>query len=222
MLLFSFLMGVVNGFTQEIKKTQDIGFWISSSVAYKLKRGYKLKFSQDLRLHENSQEIEKYISDLGLDYKINKRFELGANLRYYMDKRLDKTIAQNWRYNVDFKYKKKLLKRTKLNYRLRFQSVYEDPFAVVSQGVKSNLRNLVGISYKINDRNRAEFDVELFRSIIAYRKPYFNKLRLSLGNKFDTSIGKIGVAFNYERELNSDYPFNFFFFSINHNLKLKR
>lgn len=221
-LIFVFLVVSGIGFSQEIKKTQDFGIWLSSSFNHRFKKDYTFSFSQDLRLFENSKEVEKYISEIGLDYQINKHFKLGGDIRYFLAKRKDKTIAQNWRYNFDFKYKKKVIKKTQFNYRLRFQSLYEDPFAVVSQGVKSNLRNLVGIKYKVNKRNRVELSAELFRSLVVYRKPYFNKIRLTLEDNIDTSIGKIGISFNYEHELNSEYPLNFFFFRINHNFKLKK
>lgn len=221
-LLFS-LVGM-NSFAQDIKKTRDMGFWVSSTIEVNLTKRYKLSFSQDLRLFENSKKLEKYISDLGIDYKINKEFSLGANGRFFLNRKNDNTLSQDYRYNLDFKFKKKFKKKFKFKYRLRFQSTYEEPFGLGMNkgGLKSNLRNYIGVDYKLNKINVLFLNFELFREIVAYRKPYFHKFRLSLGDEVKTKIGKIGLSINFERELNSNYPLNFLFFRINHCFKLKK
>jgi len=217
-----FLTFWVNLSAQEIKKTRDVGLWMGASIEYKFKDDYLLTFSQDLRLFESLREIDKYITDIGLEYKINKNFKLGGNVRYFLNKRSDKTISQDWRYNLDLKFKGKLSTKFKVKYRLRFQSNYKDLPAVIYEGVKSNLRNKIAINYDVNEYNLVYFSSELFREIVAYRKPYFNKMRLLVGDKVKTKLGEFDVSLGYERELNSQYPLNYFFARIYYTFKLKK
>lgn len=217
-----FLIAWVNLSAQEIKKTRDLGLWMGASIEYKFKDDYLLTFSQDLRLFESLSEIDKYITDLGLEYKIDKNFKFGANLRYFLNKRNNKTISQDWRYNLDLKFRAKLRTKFRLKYRLRFQSNYQDAPAVIYRGVKSNLRNKIAINYAVNDNNLAYLSSELFREIVAYRKPYFNKMRLLIGDKLQTKLGEFDTSLGYERELNSDYPLNYFFARVYYTFKLKK
>lgn len=211
-----------SSFSQEIIKTQDIGVWIGANLEYKIDKDYKIRLSQDLRLYENSKKVEKYITDLGLNYRINKKFSLGTNIRYFLNRKKDKTLSQDWRYNIDFKYKKKYFKKIGFKYRLRFQSIYENLFGVVKGGINSNLRNYVELKYKVNKSNSVYSSFELFREITVYRKPYFNKFRVSIGNQIESNIGNFNLSINYERALNSNYPFKFLFFRINHVFKYKK
>lgn len=217
-----FLFFWVNIYSQEIKKTQDIGLWTGASLEYEFSKDYVLKFSQELRLFEDISEVEEYITDLGLEYKINKNFKLGVNLRYYLNKKKDKTISQDWRYNFDLKFKKKIIHGLKFKYRLRYQTAYKNLFAVVSEGMESNFRNQISFNYKLNKKNDIYLGTELFRKIIDYRKPYFNKIRFLIGDEMETKVGGFDFSIGYERELNSNYPLNYFFGRIYYKIELKR
>lgn len=210
-----------NLFAQEIKKTQDLGLWTGLSIEYDLNKDYTLKLSQELRLFENLSEIEKYNSDLGLDYRINKKFNLGFSLRYYLNKEKDKTISQSGRYNFDIRYKEKIGNKFKIKYRLRFQTLYKNMFTAVSEKTESNFRNKISFDYKLNKQNNIYLGAEIFREIKVYRKPYFNKIRFSIGDEKKTKAGEFDFSLVYERELNSNYPLNYFIGRINYTFKLK-
>lgn len=220
-LLFTCLiLWAASLFSQELKTTQDLGAWIGTTAQFKLSKKYSLNFSQEIRLFNNSQKLEKYISELGLRYQINKEFSLGSDLRYFINRQSNLVLTQDWRYNFDFRYKAK----GGFGYRLRYQTAYEEPFGkgMNQGGITSNFRNAFSYEKKLNKKNILKIRGEIFRQIKSYRKPYFNKFRLSLEDQIKTKIGKFNVALNYERELNSTNPLNFFFLSIHHKFKVKK
>lgn len=221
-LIIIFLFVGNNSNAQEIKKTQDLGLWLGASIEYDFKKDYTLSFAQEFRLFESLTEMDRYITDVGLDYKINKNFGIGGGLRYYLERENDKTLSQDWRYNLDFKYKRKIGSGFKIKYRLRYQNVYEGLFEAIYQGSKANVRNKLSLDYKVNKKHTIYVGAELFRKIENYRQPFFNQSRFEIGNEISNSIGKLDLSFCYERELNSNYPLNFFFGRINYTFKYKK
>ena len=207
---------------QQIKTTQDLGAWMGATLKYDLTKDLDLSLSQDIRFQESLTELDKYITEVGLSYKINKEFRIGGDLRYYINQKRDETRSQDWRYNLDFKYRIKLIKHLKLRYRLRHQTAYRNLFtAQANKGEsESAIRNRVGVFYEGIKHHEFYFTSEIFRAIRHYRKPYFSKLRLVLGDEIKTKYGEFDVSFGYERELNSLYPLHFVFSRIYYTFKL--
>lgn len=202
-------------------KTNDLGIWLGASLEYKLNKKYTFNFSQDVRLFESFTAIDKYITNLGVSYKVNKHFKLSGAGRYYLNKEKDNLLSQNWRYNLSFNLKFKLNKKFKLKYRARVQTKYQFSLENVYQGRASNFRNRITIDYKLNKKNHIYFGTELFREFVFYRKPYFNKIRLILGDKLSHNLGDFNYFIGYERELNTEHPFNYTFLGIYYTFKLK-
>ena len=215
-LLISF-----NLFSQEVKKVNDIGLWTGVGVDYKLNKSYSVSFLQEIRLYESFKEIDKIISDVGIDYKINKEFGLGANIRYYMEDKDGEPFAHDLRYNLDFKFKKKLSDAMNFKYRLRYQDVYESLFNEVPEDIVTTFRNKISVDYSLN-KHVIYFGAEIFRKRIVYKKPYFNKFRLELGDEIETKLGDFDCAIAYESELGETYPLQFFFLRVNYTFKLKK
>ncbi len=207
---------------QQIKTTQDVGAWMGATLKYDLTKDLDLSLSQDIRFQESLSELDKYISEIGLSYKINKEFRIGGELRYYINQKRDETQSQNWRYNLDFKYRTKLIKHLKFRYRLRHQTAYENLFtAQPNKGEsKSAIRNRVGLFYKLKNHHELYFTTEIFRTILYYRKPYFSELRFVVGDEIETKYGQFDLSFGYERELNSLYPLHFMFTRVYYTFKL--
>lgn len=218
-VLMSVSLSTINA--QEIKKTQDVGLWTGASLDVKLNKKFNLGFSQDIRFFESLTELDKYITNVGVDYKVNKYFKFGGDIRYYINKEKDKTISQNWRYSFDSHFKNKIGKRLKFKYRLRFQTVHQDLFGIVSQGSKSNIRSKASFDYKLNKRHEVFLGAELFKELVFYRKPYFNKVRFLIGDEMKTEVGDLNFKLGYERELNSDFPLNYFFCGVYYTFKIK-
>jgi hypothetical protein len=215
------LLITLNVSSQEIKTVFDVGLWTGIGVDYKLNKRYSLSFKQELRLYESFSEIEKVISDLGVDYKINKEFGLGANIRYYTEDKDDKPFANDFRYNLDFKFKKELNDFITFKYRLRYQDTYESFFDEIREEVVNTFRNKVSLDYALG-KHTIYFKTELFRRRLVYKKPYFSKIRLGVGDEFETKLGEFDYSLAYEHELGSAYPLDFFFLRVYYTFKLKK
>ena len=57
---------------QDIKVTQDFGFWLGIDVKKDLSNGFDLSLMQQVRTFKNTSEMDDYLLDLGLRYSINK------------------------------------------------------------------------------------------------------------------------------------------------------
>ncbi|MEN8928081.1 MAG: DUF2490 domain-containing protein [Flavobacteriales bacterium] len=211
-----------SGFAQDIKKTQDLGLWMGVNANYVFKKDYTLTLSQDLRLNESITDLDRYITDLAIAYKINKQFKLAATVRYYLEKDAEKEYSQDFRYSLDFQFKKKINSRFKMKYRFRYQNVYEELFSGIPDGSKANLRNKIEVGYKLNKKHAAYFASEIFRKIVNYRAPFFNKLRLVVGDEFESRFGEFDFSLGYERELNSARPLNYYFARVYYTFDFKK
>ena len=159
-------------------------------------------------------------TDLGAEYRINKQFKLGAQIRYSYDRKKELDLTHDLRYSVDFKYRLKITKELKLDYRLRYQNKYIDLFEFVDEHKqKAHLRHRLELGYKIKNAT-VYASTELFREYVYFKKPAYNNLRFMLGTDFKTTYGKLGFALGYEYELNDPYPFEFFFLKLSYTLKL--
>ena len=208
--------------SQEIKTTRDIGYWIGVGLDYKLNKKWTTSASQELRTFDNATKLSGAITEFGIRYKINKQFRLGAGLRYAYDRQRDLTFLSEARYNLDFKFKQKIVKHLQLHYRFRFQNNYSNIFSVPNAfEPEANIRNRVKFQYKLKDHTLF-FATELFRSYEFFRMLYFNSLRFSVGNKRETKLGDFNYGFAYERELNEVSPLNFFFLKLNYTFNFKR
>lgn len=206
---------------QQVKKVYDIGGWAGLGVNYKLNKSYTASFLQEVRFYESFSLIEKSISEVGIEYKINKQFKLGGNLRYSYDRGKDMDFSNDFRFNADLKFKRKFGDFFTFKYRLRYQETYEHFFEAVSEGVVANFRNKLAIERKL-EKHTVYFCGEIFRERVIYKKAYFNKLRLAIGDRLETGLGQFQYALTYERELSSIYPLNFLFLRVNYLFKMKR
>ena len=221
-LLIGFLFMPKGVKSQGIVTTRDIGIWAGLGVDYELNKKWNVFAIQELRSFENAVRLHRLVSDIGLEYRINQAFKLGAGLRYSYDRKKDYNFTNDIRYNLDFKFKHELTKRFSFHYRLRYQHSYINLFTFVPEiERRSNLRNRIKLQYE-SKKHELYFSTELFREFVIYEKPEFNGLRFVLGDNFETGLGEFKFGLAYERELNEEYPLNFFFLKLNYFFDLKR
>jgi hypothetical protein len=218
-LLIAFLPIVVHA--QDVKTVRDLGAWASLGVNYKFKKSWKLTFNQDLRMNDNISKVDKIISDLGIQYKINKAFSLGANVRYAHDRKKTQLFTDDIRYNIDFKFKHEFGEKFQMEYRFRYQHNYVNLSSYYHEFTqKTDTRHRIEAKYSFG-KNTPFASAEIFREYEIYRRPYFNTLRLTLGDEFKTVLGVLEYSMNYERELNAKYPLNLFFVKIAYTFHFK-
>ena len=208
-------------FSQQIKTVQDIGGWTGAGLDYRFKKPFTISVFQEFRFFESFSKLEQSITEAGLEYAIDKRFKIGSQLRYSYARRKDHTFSNDVRYSFDFKYKLKLPKHFTLRYRARYQNLYKNLFGFTPEGTRSNFRNKLTLGYSLN-AHFIYFSGEINRNIGNFQAPFFNKMRLNLGDKFDLQNGKLSYSLSYERELSTNYPLHFLFCRFYYTFQIQK
>ncbi len=195
---------LIKSYAQETIVTGDLEQWTSIGLSKKINKHWKISLDQEFRFINNMSQFNIYFSDLGVDYKINKYFSLGANYRFYQNKTSEGIFKTQQRLSADVKYKHKLDRFT-LAYRLRFQNKDEDFFT--SSESLYNLRNKFSVDYNIkNFKIDPYVDVELFRQIDDFNTNELSKLRWTLGLEYSLKdFGDMQVFYRMDNDLNQTY-----------------
>jgi hypothetical protein len=201
-------------FSQQIKVTRDFGVWLGVDFKKEISSRFDLSLMQQIRTFKNAAELDDYVFDLGLRYSINKEFDIGGDLRYTYNKKRVSYRENNFRYNLDISLKKKIIPKLDLRYRLRYQKEYVDLLSYLWDPIASDIysiqiRNKAKLTLRVNKKNRLFFSSEIFRLTQKHRAPFFNKIRLYLGNEMKTSIGVFNYSVGFEEELGSSCPYSF-------------
>lgn len=188
----------------------------------KLSKKFELNLEQQIRFYSEAKEFDDYIIDLGGRYKRNKNFKLGSNLRYTYNSKRWKEAENNYRYNIDLNYKFKILNKFTCYYRLRYQYEYVNVFSEFqSTNINSSaVRNRAKVKYKISKNHKVYFSTELFRLIVIFKEPYYNRVRFYIGDEINCKVGKFSLSLGYEQDINDSFPLTFFFLKTIYTLKL--
>ena len=201
------------GFSQQGEwiEVRDMETW--SSVGFELDLNKKWSFSleEQLRLKSNSTEVDSYFTEFGLFYKGFEHFEFGGNLRYQSindNKGKIQGYETHFRYNLDVAYSHKI-DRFKLKYRIRYQNRNEVGVDELAGDYPiSKWRLKAAVSYNIKKwKLDPTFSAELFRRSQETTETEFDRVRMTLGTKYDLKkFGEIKGFYRIEKELNTTYP----------------
>jgi hypothetical protein len=126
-----FLMCLAMPETQRAKAqtNEDFMIWSGYSLTKRLNSRTSVRLRQEVRLRENATQIQKGFTDVGLRYRINKKFRLSVHYRYNLNVRRDFDFSFRHRFNADLIYREKFIAfnvPVVFNYRLRYQHGYRD------------------------------------------------------------------------------------------------
>lgn len=168
----------------------DAKLWTGISLEKEI-HDLEIQLNQEFRFNENVTHLEKTLTELQFEYKMDKPFYLRWGYRF--DQEFDyetKNVDVNHRVELGLAIKKKFLYDWKFKYRTKFQMKFkstekEDPFY---------WRNKFTMEYR-------RFDIEPYVSYEFYFK--FN-------NKFDFNRNRYFVGAKYD--LNKDSSLKVFYF----------
>jgi predicted porin len=194
---------------QESIVTNDLEMRNSFAISKKINNRWKVSLEEELRFTEDISRFDIFLSDLGVDYKINKHFSAGLNYRFYQNKNNDGNFKTQHRLSAAISYKQKFNRFT-FKYRLQFQNKDEDFLSSGSENNVYNLRNKISVDYNIRKfKLDPYFQAELFRKYETDMNPYFNKVRWTLGASYPiTKKSDIQLFYRIDNELNQSYPKN--------------
>ena len=205
-------------YAQELIVTRDIGVWGGIVIKKEIFNHVKIDLEQQLRTSKNATRIYQCHSDVGLKYSIDKQFGLGANIRYFYKATPHSDPKVNLRYSLNINYKRKLLRRLHLYYRLTYQKTFINirrHYAYNPQKIsRSNVRNKIKLKVKYGKIHEFYFSCEIFRETTLFKEPYFDAIRLYIGDIVKSNFGKFNFALGIDREIQKKYPNLYLFAKI--------
>ena len=186
--------------------SKDFESWTSATFNYSLNTYWKVDLNQQLRLKENSSQVDVYFTQLGIRYKLNNNLFIAGGLRYIREndnKGKIQGYENHFRWNGDLMYKLSIQGFSMKN-RLRYQSKTE---LNVSDAIdRSAFRIKTGLSYNIKKTKFAPWlSSELFHDPNLENE--INKIRYTIGiSYFMKNIGKLSTFYRFEDKLSKISP----------------
>lgn len=194
---------------QSIARAQisDAGLWLSAGVEARLHKKVTLSIAEELRFNENITELGTAFTDVGLEYKLSKKFKASANFRLAQKRRLDDSYQLQHRFYLDLKYDQKV-KPFKLQLRTRFQDNYSD-FGSASESQQEGyiLRNRLSLQWDTNRKLEPYLKLEFFTPL-SIPFPYFtSEIRYVGGVEYSISKKhKLDFYYLINNEINASNP----------------
>ncbi|MFH1119974.1 MAG: DUF2490 domain-containing protein [Bacteroidota bacterium] len=204
-----------------IGQVKDAGLWTSLAFEAKLVKKISVAVSQEYRFNENITELDTWISETGLEYKLNKYLKASFNYRYTMKRKTNNLYSPRHRVFIDVKAEKKI-KPFILQFRTRFQDEYADIGRAPDGGFAGYYsRNKFSLKFDLDRKWEPCFSVELF-SPLRHNQPFmFDEIRSSAGLEYSVSKHhRIDVYYMIQNEMNVNNPVMEFIGGIGYQFKL--
>ena len=208
-------------FDSGMSQNRDAQLWTSVSAEVKLMKRLAAGFSQELRFNENMTEAGTIYTDLGVEYKLNKRFQVSVNYRFVEKRRKDNYYSFRQRIYIDFKYDEKI-KPFQLLFRSRLQDEYADIGREPDGGVPEYyIRNRLGLKYDKWKKFSPYVSVEVFSPLNARYRILLDNLRSTAGIEYAfTKHHKADVFYMIQKEINVSHPETDFVVGLGYSYKL--
>lgn len=206
LLLLVFTLGYVNGQT-------DIGLWTHISIEKEIVNYLEFGLEEELRLSDEFRKFDRILTNLSLEYKVNKYYKPGIAYRFSYFEGSEMSSRFSLYNKLDYKIKSIDLE---IDYRLLF---HVDIFT--STPTRYRLRNKIGLTYDINKKWDIGMTYELFYSFY-YDRNVLDRQRFSWG--FDYKIKKrqrIDFKLIFQNELNTANPDKDVIFSTGYKYTFK-
>lgn len=202
-------------------QNKDAGLWTSVNFEAKIIKKLTATLSTELRFNENITELGTIFTDIGLEYKLNKNFQISANYRFYKKRTMYDYYRIKQRIYFDIKYSKKL-KPFQIQFRTRFQFGYADIGHDYKNGNTAYyLRNKLSLKKEIKKKYTPYVSFELFSPLNYPRTSVFDDMRATAGMEYSFSKrNKIDVFYMIQKQLNVSISTTDFILGIGYYFKL--
>ena len=107
-----------------LAQIDDVGLWMGVTLQSKFTRKLEGSLTEQLRLSNDITRINLLLSDLGLDYSINKKLKVGLHYRF-INSNKDNYYSKRHRFYADIAWKEKV-KFISFTLRERIQEQFSD------------------------------------------------------------------------------------------------
>ncbi|SOE21192.1 Protein of unknown function [Spirosomataceae bacterium TFI 002] len=166
-------------FVEKANAQQLVGLRAGATVEKKISKKFSVTGEAQLRYTDNFEYLQTYLAELGVAYKFNKQFELGAYYRFFNKrKEEEKDWKTRHRFYGELKYDKKI-GPIKFEDRLRYQHQFKDNDGEVGFD-KSYLRN----KFELNYPNKSRFTPYVSADFFYLIGEEIDQVRLKSGVSF--------------------------------------
>lgn len=203
-LFFSSFSSVL--FAQHTEQQQ----WMYAVAKYNISDNFSASLEESWRTSEWSQSGQTY-TNIGLNYKINKKFRAGFDYRIIQQGSFLNTYKLDNRYSFDISFREKI-GDIRFSLKSKFQSRYRDIFTSKYGKIPQNYsRNKIEFSYKLpNDLTLAlstEFFIHL--SEAKDQNKYLDEIRYGLTAEYKLNKQHSISLYGYYRDkMNYENPEN--------------
>ena len=190
---------------------RDFETWTSAEFRYRPTKKWRIGLEAQLRLKENSSEIDGYFSELVGGYEIFKGFRTLLGFRFIRRNDNMGRIQgyENFvRLHLDAVYKHEV-DRLGLNYRFRYQT--RDELGVTNENgdfADHTLRLKIGSEYNFRKwKLDPQLSAEIFHHSERNKEDGFDKFRITFGTEYKfKKAGRLGLFYRFEKEINKTNP----------------
>ncbi|OFY34435.1 MAG: hypothetical protein A2W91_16230 [Bacteroidetes bacterium GWF2_38_335] len=179
-------------------------------------------FEEEIRFSDNVSRLKKFYSELGVGYKLSKKFDLSVSYRYITQYKTDYSVSPRFYYIMALSWGDKF---GRFKIKVRGKYMIKGSRLVTEETMINPMlyyRNLVEVMYNIPKAPLNPFlSYELF---VPLNNPYgvfIDGHRTTLG--VDLKINKKNTAtvyFRNDREANVENPLNAFIFGFGYKLDI--
>lgn len=202
-------------------QVKDAGLWASLSMEAKVAKKLTISVLQEFRFDENMTELGNAFTEAGLEYKLNKNFQISAGYRFSQKHRIDDSYSLRHRILADIKYSKKI-KPFEFSLRSRFQDQFSD-FNSSSGGKipEFYLRNKLSLKWDTKIAFAPFISVELFSPLKNHPNYAFDDIRYMAGVGYSVSKHhKLELFYMIQNEMNVSEPQTDFIAGVGYYYKL--
>lgn len=177
---------------------EDFQSWSKVELGYKINKKLSAELVEGFRLRENASLPAKAFTDLGLTYRHNKKWRVGAGYRFVQSFDMSQDIRLRHRWYADVVFRQKV-KRWQVNYRSRLQH------QIGVNHMEQYYRGRLSASYNVRKTPfQPSVAVESFCDLNALQ---IDKMRYTLAASYPLSK-QIEGAFYYriQEEINVNNP----------------
>jgi hypothetical protein len=173
----------------------DARLWLSLNIQKKLTKKFSVNFTESLRMHENYTQVGQIYSDLGMKYKISKKWKIEGHYRLSKNRKNHESFSLRSRFYADLAYKQKVGKRLEFTLRTRYQRQYTNyNRSIEGRTPQDHLRFKLTMNIDLNKRYTPYVAGELFYQLsnTVYK------------NKFDQTRYFVGVLYDIDKKKQID------------------
>jgi len=194
------------------KVLRDFEVWTELSFETKLSKKVGVELNQAVRLNDNAQSVKNVFTQIGIDYKINKRWKFGGDYRWIPESDEE---SEN-RFDVWLRYNKKILDRLEFSYRFKAETQTSN-----FSNFSNRFRNRIGLEYNIRKwKWDPSFQIEFFyvyrydfnnfsriRYVLETERELIDNLDLSLGILYQRNYHKTPLTSSTAALVGLSYKF---------------